>query len=340
MNLSLSHEATLVRDTARRFFSERFPIRDLLFSANGAHAPIRERNLLRWKEITELGLLGSGCGSTNTVVEEMLIACEAGRSLAPISIPSSMLAAHAAAASGRLEVADQILAGESSCSPAIATSSSTDQVMQYLCSAETAPAYGLFLNRQAEIRPLPGIDLDTLEPSVDPSTPLSGGRLHTSDSDAIGLIDRLRIHADILVSGTLIGICEASRDHAVQHARDRTQFGKPIGSFQAIKHRCAMMHVYTCTAQSQLWIATAALRSNDHRSRFHATSALIVATRTAFFNARNLIQILGAMGITDEHPAHLYLGRAHLIRQLLGGNRANPSATLDYPELVAASAVN
>jgi len=88
---------------------------------------------------------------------------------------------------------------------------------------------------------------------------------------------------------------------AAQHARTRYQFGRPIGSFQAIKHLCAEMLCRTERAAALAWDAARALDD-------------------AVDNAKDCIQVLGGLGFTWEHDAHLYLRRAMALRQLLGGS--------------------
>jgi 3-oxochol-4-en-24-oyl-CoA dehydrogenase len=123
-----------------------------------------------------------------------------------------------------------------------------------------------------------------------------------------------------VLSAEAAGITRWTLDSAVAYAKVREQFGKPIGSFQAIKHLCAEM---LCrTEQLAVAAADAARAANDGDHRQLSISAAIAAgvgIDAAKANAKDCIQVLGGIGITWEHDAHLYLRRAYGIGQFLGG---------------------
>jgi alkylation response protein AidB-like acyl-CoA dehydrogenase len=107
---------------------------------------------------------------------------------------------------------------------------------------------------------------------------------------------------------------------AARYARTRHQFGRPIGSFQAIKHLCAGM---LCRAERATVLAWDAARAADEAPDEHplaAAAAAAIALDAAVDNAKDCIQVLGGIGFTWEHDAHLYLRRALALRQLLGGS--------------------
>ena len=111
---------------------------------------------------------------------------------------------------------------------------------------------------------------------------------------------------------------------ATEYAKVREQFGKPIGSFQAIKHMCAEMLLRS--EQASVAAADAARaasdspgRSEDAQLSLAAALAASVGIEAAKANAKDCIQVLGGIGITWEHDAHLYLRRAYAIAQFLGG---------------------
>jgi alkylation response protein AidB-like acyl-CoA dehydrogenase len=116
------------------------------------------------------------------------------------------------------------------------------------------------------------------------------------------------------------GLTRWSLDTAVAYAKVREQFGKPIGSFQAVKHLCAEM---LCRAeQAQVAAADAARAAGDCDDRQFAIAAALAASvgiAAAKANVKDCIQVLGGIGCTWEHDAHLYLRRAHSIGCFLGG---------------------
>jgi alkylation response protein AidB-like acyl-CoA dehydrogenase len=124
-----------------------------------------------------------------------------------------------------------------------------------------------------------------------------------------------------VLSAEAAGITRWALDTAVAYAKVREQFGKPIGSFQAIKHLCAEM---LCrTEQVAVAAADAARAAHDGDPRQLSIAAAIaagVAIEAVKANAKDCIQVLGGIGITWEHDAHLYLRRAYAIGQFLGGS--------------------
>ena len=109
---------------------------------------------------------------------------------------------------------------------------------------------------------------------------------------------------------------------AADYARTRHQFGRPIGAFQAVKHLCATM---ACRAERAAAVAWDAARAADEAPAEHPLAAAAAATLAlddAVDNAKDCIQVLGGIGFTWEHDAHLYLRRALALRQLLGGSPA------------------
>ncbi|MFH8482230.1 acyl-CoA dehydrogenase [Streptomyces sp. NPDC018055] len=184
--------------------------------------------------------------------------------------------------------------------------------------------------------------------SVDPTRPTAEVR-----ADAV-LVPELRALpldsalvrdlAAVLLAADACGTAARSLDTAAEHARVREQFGRPIGAFQAVKHLCADMLVRLEQARALTWDAAraadeeaavpearaggGAARSADEAARSDGgqhhvrglTAALAAATapEAAYSCAKDAIQILGGIGFTWEHDAHLQLRRAVLARQLLG----------------------
>lgn len=133
--------------------------------------------------------------------------------------------------------------------------------------------------------------------------------------------DRVRDLAATVLAAEAAGIARWALDTAVAYAKVREQFGKPIGSFQAIKHICAEM---LCRAE-QVAVAAAdaahAAADPDHQQlSIAAAIAAGIGIDAVKANVKDCIQVLGGIGITWEHDAHLYLRRAYGIGQFLGGS--------------------
>ena len=117
------------------------------------------------------------------------------------------------------------------------------------------------------------------------------------------------------------GLARWTLQTATEYAKVREQFGKPIGSFQAIKHMCAEMLLRSEQISVAAGDAAAAVANADERQLSVAAAvAACTAIDAAKANAKDCIQVLGGIGITFEHDAHLYLRRAYGMAQFLGGH--------------------
>src|SRR4051812_8257041 len=163
--------------------------------------------------------------------------------------------------------------------------------------------------------------------SVDVAAPIDlAGRVGSVEVDvaAPDLIEvdgeRLRLVAAALAAAEASGIARWCLDTAVDYAKVREQFGRTIGSFQAIKHLCAEMLEAAESATALAWDAAAAYDDDPRQFALATATAAAVALDAAVVTAQNAIQVLGGIGFTWEHDAHLYLRRATVNRQLLGGS--------------------
>jgi alkylation response protein AidB-like acyl-CoA dehydrogenase len=118
----------------------------------------------------------------------------------------------------------------------------------------------------------------------------------------------------------LAGMAQATTDQSVGYAKDREQFGQPVGGFQAVKHRCADMAIQSEVANCQVLYAALALRDGLDDGPFHAHAARVVAARAAIANSQVNVQNHGGIGFTWEHTAHRFVTRAQ-VRTRTAGNR-------------------
>ena len=166
-----------------------------------------------------------------------------------------------------------------------------------------------------------GVTVDTV-PNLDTSRRVARVSLdgvHVADDRVIagGARELVRL-ARILGSAETAGTARACLDMAVDYAKERMQFGRVIGSFQAVKHLCADMLVASEQATASVWGAARDDVSGDE-AHLGAAVAAAVTLPAAVACAENNVQVLGGIGFTWEHDAHLYLRRANAIRGVLGG---------------------
>ena len=126
----------------------------------------------------------------------------------------------------------------------------------------------------------------------------------------------------VLDAAVLVGISEAALEMAVAYAAVRQQFGRPIGSFQAVQHHCANMAVAARRARDQTSFAAVALDMRRDDANLQVECALLTAGSAALETAGLNIQIHGGIGFSDEADPHLVLKRAQLFIAMGGGLEA------------------
>jgi alkylation response protein AidB-like acyl-CoA dehydrogenase len=140
--------------------------------------------------------------------------------------------------------------------------------------------------------------------------------------------------ATIVLAAEQLGGCQTMLDRTAEHARTHIQFGRPIGSFQAVRHRCADMLVATEHARSAVYHAAWAADTGIDDVALASSLAHVVASAAHTEVSGGALQLHGGIGFTWEHPTHLYLKRAWSDATLLGGrnfHRARLAPLLEPP---------
>jgi alkylation response protein AidB-like acyl-CoA dehydrogenase len=280
-------------------------------------------------DVAKLGALGwigiaapESCGgSAATLIEEALIAREYGRWLVAPDVVATAMAATLAFQSGDSTAAQAFVEGTNVAAFAMPTRVGAGRGTGNWTAVQAAGVSHYVLLNEKGPRMARANGALIFSPSIDPSlgttsitdTDLTIGHDGPVASDGVGC----RIL--VLVAAMLAGIAEASRDLAVEYAKARKQFGRLIGSFQAIKHHCADMHVRARMAYSQALHASMLIAARAPNGTEQACAAFEVAAAAAVRNAEVGIQIHGAMGFSAECVAHRFLKRAHVLR-IIGGS--------------------
>lgn len=273
-----------------------------------------------WQQLTELGIFdisrpksagGVGLGAT----EEALIAISLGRCLAAPSVFATMGAAH-------IENNDA--------PPPFARVTAGVHTPRGVSIIDDPEAQGMIIRRENEARlyartkPLtpcdgnPWIDPLALAPDI--------GTACANFSEA-GLTRLM-----LIAAAALSGLAETALALAVDYSKIREQFGRPIGSFQAVKHHCADMLVAARSAVDLVTFAANAIDQGQDDAAFLTRSAFIVAADAATGNAAKNVQIHGGIGFSAEAEAHLFVKRAQILTALAGGVEAALDH-LDLPQL-------
>ena len=309
MNFALSADQEALRDGVRAFCESRIPLARLReLEGSGFDAVL-------WSELAELGvfsLLGeeADAGAGPGLVAEALVFEQLGRCVAPGPLLWTRLATGLIpeAGSGDVRVTGLDLEGDSQ----------GPFLLEHLSAAEVV----LVLREKGVARiEAKSIDARPIEASLDPFTPI-----HRVTSLPIGELvadgataERLRLEGTVLAAALLLGIAEATQALATGYARERQQFDRPIGSFQAIKHLLADCYVRQELARASVYAAGVLLDDpGDPAARRAAAAAKLIAGEAAMKNSRTCIQVHGGMGFTWENPAHYYLKRTWALENSFG----------------------
>ena len=283
------------------------PIADLLPVARLHRQGAREPEEI-WAALGELGLLAAGVseargGSGLSVVEQALIAVALGRALAGPAVLATIAAAPA-------------VPGQPAEAPRIAAGLVTGAGLAWV----DEPSATLVLAADGG-----GFALHRLPPEpreIDHA--VWGARLLAGAAEApvAVLDDAAALIVRLLLAGALAGIADGALELAVAYAKVREQFGRPIGSFQAIKHHCANMAIAALSARDLVRFAAVALADARADAAHRVECAFLTAARAAIGNAGLDIQVHGGIGFSAEADPHLFLKRAQLITALGGGVEA------------------
>ena len=146
---------------------------------------------------------------------------------------------------------------------------------------------------------------------------LTGAAVLGESGRAADVLDRVLDRGTIALSAEMLGGARESFERTVQYLKDRKQFGVPIGSFQALKHRAA--HLF-CELELLTSVVLHALRSDDAADRAQiACVAKARATDTFLLAANEGVQMHGGIGVTDDHDIGLFLKRARVCEMTFGG---------------------
>ena len=273
-----------------------------------------------WKAVSEMGIatiglpetVGGGGGS----VLDQAVALEAcahelvpGPLLGPV-VAASLLGETAGVAeaigSGAvvgLGLADDAVWDVPSATHLLLADDADEWFVAPVAVARTSAVVGVDLTRR-----FGSVEADLTGPDVVPVPGLNG--------------DLVRRAAVTYAAAEAAGIARWCLDTAVHYAKVREQFGRPIGSFQAVKHLCAEMLETSEAVTAAAWDVASVAFGDETQWTFAADVAAAVAFSGAAEVAKTCIQVLGGIGFTYEHDAHLYLRRALVLRGLLGDSDA------------------
>jgi len=309
MRFELTSDQVDLVDGVRKLTQGRFPVsrvRQLADAPGAVDRPL-------WRELVEFGLFslrvpeadgGSGLGLADAVLAFEVL----GHAL----VPGPLVATHLAPSAG---VRDEVVGAiDATTSPL---------VVEHLDALDTIVVVASDGLRAIE----PGA-LDTTElVATDPLTAVHRVDRLPDGGDALGGPDaaaQWRIESECLTAALLLGIAQTALDMSVAYAKERQQFGRPIGSFQAVKHMLADMLVRTELARSSVYAAAVTVDDPEVGDPARAVAgAKLLAGRAATTNGSEGVQVHGGMGFTWEVDVHLALKRAWVLDAAWGNEDAH-----------------
>jgi len=353
MNFEFSEDQNLLREQARGFLQENCPpsvVRAVLDGEAAYDADL-------WKKILEMGWTAAVIpeefgGLGLSYLELVVIAEELGRAAAPVPFSSSVyLATEALLMAGSAKQREtwlpKLAVGETIGTFALAEShgrltakglqtkasggtitgtkvpvadGGTAQIVIIVARDGAGDGASLYLVELDQ----EGVNIESV-PTLDPTRGHSRITLDAAKGELLGnagegwaLTEKLLTRAAVLFAWEQVGGAEASLEMAKEYAMERFAFGRPIGSYQAIKHKLANMYVKNTLARSNCYYGAWALNTDAAELPLAAATARVSATQAYYFASKENIQTHGGMGYTWEFDCQFYYRRAKLLSVNIG----------------------
>jgi alkylation response protein AidB-like acyl-CoA dehydrogenase len=333
MNFDLNDEQQEIKRTAHEFLGDRFKaekVREL--------AESRSYDEGLWKQISELGWPGIAIaeedgGQGLGMVELAVLLEESGYACAPSPLLGTAGAALVISAAGsdeqRAEWLPRLASGEATGAfGGFAEGQST-----LFCDLPTADVAVTFDGEGALLAPSAEVEFEPFEPidatrSYGLVTEAAGERLP-------GDVDAGRDRLAVAIAGELTGIAQRAMEMAVEYARERQQFGRPIGSYQAVSHRCAAMLLAAEESRSLTYYAAWTADAEPESLPLAAAMAAARSADAGWQVPASALQVFGGIGFTWEHDLQFWLKRGRVAGRMLGTPRDHRERIADLSGLGA-----
>jgi alkylation response protein AidB-like acyl-CoA dehydrogenase len=320
VNFDFTDDQQAIKSTANEMLAARFKperVREL--------AEANEYDDGAWKEMAELGWAGifideEHGGQGLGIVELVILMEELGYVLAPVPFLSNAAAGMALQFAGTDEQKERWLPGIASGEARGTVGVLRDSEARLVPDADSAEVIVLISPggetmvveaSAAEIEPLETMDRTRRFARVraDGGEPLGGDHLAAADRIVTAL------------SAETVGVAQKAMEMAVEYARDRKQFGRPIGSYQAVSHRCAQMLLEVEGSRSGAYYAAWCADSEPDSLPAAASGAKAYSSDAGWRVCGSSLQVHGGIGFTWEHDLHFFLKRARTNAILYGSAR-------------------
>jgi len=342
MSIAITEDHRALGQTASDFLAKhdaRGAARALLESETEQTPPF-------WADLASLGWLGLHLpedrgGSGFGLPELVVVVEELGRAVAPGPFVPTVIASACIDAAGSDELRGRLLPGLADGTVLGGVALTSDITVAGGRAAGTAPA--VLGGGLAHVLVLPAgedaVVVDATASGVTVSVPANldptrrSARVQLDGAPAEVIPGGRRVLVDLarlITAAEATGVAAQCTDEAAAYAKVRVQFGRPIATFQAVKHHCANMLVATELATATVWDAARAAEDGGDQLSLAAAMAAALALAAADECAQLNIQVHGGIGFTWEHDAHLYLRRATALEAAVDAE----AAALDVTDLV------
>jgi alkylation response protein AidB-like acyl-CoA dehydrogenase len=331
VNFDLNDEQQEIQSTAKEFLADRFKaakVREL--------AESRSYDDGLWRQMSELGWPGIAIpeddgGQGLGMVELAVLLQQSGYACAPSPLLGSAGAALMVSAAGsdeqRAEWLPKLASGEATGSfGGFAEGEST-----LFCDLPTADVVVTFDGEGALIAPASEVDFEPIE-AIDAT------RSYALVSDAAGErlpgdVDAGRDRLAVAIAAELTGVAQRALEMAVEYAREREQFGRPIGAYQGVSHRCAAMLLATEESRSLTYYAAWTVDAEPESLPMAAAMAAARAGDAGWQVPASALQVFGGIGFTWEHDLQFWLKRGRVAGRMLGTPRDHRERVADLSGL-------
>jgi alkylation response protein AidB-like acyl-CoA dehydrogenase len=319
MNFDFTDDQRSIKSTAKEFLAARYKADKLRELAEAG-----EYDSAIWDEMRELGWAGIFVdeeydGQGLGMVELTILMEEMGYALAPSPFLSNAAAGLVIQHAGSDEQKQRWLPGIASGEQPAALGQLKNGSAPLVPDAEDATVIVLFDGSEARVveRSAAQVEkVDTIDSSRKfASVTADGGEALEGDVD--GGLDRVAT----AIAAELTGLAQRTMEMAVDYAKERKQFERPIGAYQAVSHRCAQMLMEVESARALTYFAAYAADSEPDELSLAASSAKAYASDAGWRVSASSLQVHGGIGFTWEHDLHFFLKRAKTDGHLFGTAR-------------------
>lgn len=319
MDFGLTDDQREIQRTARELLGDR-----ARFERVREHAEQRRLDERLWRELCELGWPGIAVaeehGGQGLGRVELSILCEElGRTVAPTPFLPTVLAATLIEQAGSAEQCERWLPGLASGETIGAVGIASEGVAELVLGAPSAALIVLVEDETARALSPDQVEVVAVD-SIDPTRPTGRVQAQPGAGETLmGDVDSGLDRALVAIASELVGVCDRALEMTVAYVKERKQFGVPVGSYQAVSHRCAQMLLDTEKARSAVAFAAWAADADPQRLPEAAAMAKAAASDAGIEVTSSAIQAHGGIGFTWEADVHWLYKRAQIDAALLGG---------------------